>query len=100
MWRVQEIDFVLAQNSRQLQLFGDRIVLEIRSNPCDVTCWSGDQFKITRWHDQEIFVLRSVEENGLHQAFHVPAYPWVFDSSQIERNLHQPGIISPSSRQS
>src|SRR6267142_5088961 len=86
MWRVQEVNFVTAENSRQLQLFVKRIVLQAgakflcvrRMNP----------MLALRGQNEQILVFGSLCGNGFGQAFHVPSDSWIADSPQVKSDFH------------
>src|SRR6476646_1806108 len=86
MRRVQQVNFVTAENSRQLNLFPKRIVLQAGAKLLCV--WRLNQMLALRRQNEQILVFRSLRCDGFGQALHVPADSRVADSPQVKSNLH------------
>src|SRR5215831_19441967 len=86
MRRMQQIDFVAAENPRQLNLLTDGIVFQSRRNLLRIRRVY-HSFP-SRRHNEQVLVLRGLSCNGFSQALHIPANTGVPDSPQIKSYFH------------
>ena len=79
MRRMQKINPASAKQPGQVDLFSNRIILELYRKFFRVRCRSCDHLFGSRKHDQQVLVLRFAGKQALHQTFHIPANTWVLD---------------------
>jgi hypothetical protein len=83
---MQQVDFVTAKDSRQLELLSKRIVLQAGTK--FFCCRGVNQVLAPGRQNEQIFMVRRLHGNSFCQALHVPANSRIADSSQVESNFH------------